>query len=145
MSKETWQRIDIRTIALLETSLRAVPEGDPANELNLKHQVRVHEAEKSPGSFTVSYHLTLANSPEKPYIYEGTVSVVGAFKIGSKKADWLGFLKVKACEILYSIVREQVFSFTSRSVVAPIHGPLILPFLNFEEGCELGWLEERTA
>lgn len=142
MSAEPWPRIDITTIALLETNLRVVPEGAPTNELHLKHQIRLHETESSSGSFTVSYHLTLTTNAEKPYVYDGSVSVLGGFKISTKESKWMDFLKIKASEVLYALVREQVFSFTARSVAAPIHGPLILPFLNFEEGCKEGWLQE---
>ncbi len=70
-------------------------------------------------------------SPDKPFVYEAEVQVVGVAEIRDvvqpDKREQI--IRVNGMSLLFSAAREMLLNLSARSV----HGPLSLPVVNFNE------------
>lgn len=81
--------------------------------------------------YGVMLHIAIENKRGKISPYDIDVRVVGHFKISKNipKEKRENLVTVNGCSMLYSAIREQVMTLSSRSV----HGMLILPTVNFQD------------
>lgn len=79
--------------------------------------------------FAVKLRIIIANEEGKPAPYSIDMEVVGLFEVSDKiqKENREEMALINGCAVLYSAIRDQVHTYTSRS----IYGSLILPTVNF--------------
>ncbi|SOD15994.1 protein-export chaperone SecB [Nitrosomonas ureae] len=80
------------------------------------------------GLYELIFRISIKNETGKKTPYLVDMEVYGSFDVsGLDIKSHTDMVLVNGCSILYSAIREQVFSITSRS----IYGPFILPTVNF--------------
>lgn len=91
----------------------------------------------NPRAFVVRLRLRIANESGKPAPYNVDLESVGYFELLGEipLEDREGIAKVNGASLLFSALRELLFSLTTRFP----KGPLVLPSVNFHD------LKERTV
>ncbi|MQM29617.1 MAG: hypothetical protein CRU78_03325 [Candidatus Accumulibacter phosphatis] len=79
--------------------------------------------------YAVRLHIKIANEEGAPAPYDLDIEVAGIFEISDKVTpdERENMITINGCAVLYSAIRDQVLTLTSRSSL----GPLMLPTVNF--------------
>lgn len=85
--------------------------------------------EEDPLKFGLKLYIGILNREGKPLTYDIEMELQGLFAFDPTipKETRESLLVVNGCAILYSVIREQVLSLTSRGA----NGPVMLPTVNF--------------
>lgn len=91
--------------------------------------IKLLESGEESSVFAVKFRLQIENKTGKIAPYSIDLEVYGIFSINHKIAEEKreDMVMVNGCAILYSAIREQVMTLTSRCC----NGPFILPTVNF--------------
>jgi preprotein translocase subunit SecB len=124
--------LQLKRHAFANILLRANPKGSAQAQATLVPTVQCQPDAKNPNCWHIILTVKIGSaSPEKPFLYEGEVVLMGELEIHDrvpleKRAQ---IVRVNGTGLLYSAAREMVLNLSARSM----HGPLSLPVLNFGE------------
>lgn len=87
------------------------------------------ENKENPKIFGIKLHIVIENKEGKKAPYDIDIEAAGVFSIAEDmpidtRED---FVKINGCAVLYSAIRDQVLTLTSRSM----RGAMMLPTVNF--------------
>jgi preprotein translocase subunit SecB len=124
--------LQLKRHAFANISLRALRQGSAQAQATLDQKVQCVPDAKKPNCWHLGLTIKIGSaSPEKPFLYEGEIQVVGEVEMHdtfpAEKREQVA--RVNGISLLYSAAREMVLNLSARST----HGPLTLPVLNFAE------------
>jgi len=124
--------LQLRRHTFTNISLRSIHEGSAQAPATLEPTAQCELDPKNASCWHLALTIKIGSaSPEKPFIYEGEVQVIGAVEIHDslppEKREQI--VRVNGIGLLYSAVREMLLNLSERS----LHGPLCLPVMNFTE------------
>ena len=124
--------LQLKRHAFANISLRANRKGSAQAKATLDPTAQCVPDPKNANCWHLALTIKIGSaSPEKPFIYEGEIQVVGEVVIHdsfpAEKREQI--VRVNGIGLLYSAAREMVLNLSARSM----HGAVNLPVLNFVE------------